>query len=342
MRFLAGISAVVMIAAAVYIALITFMVRYPLLEELPDHDFMPELRRLASNELYSELCVLGGDLEKSGLYCDNAEFKRLLSLAREKEHSIAEKSWRFLCGFISGKSVGTGDAAGAIVSDFLVFGDVRDLVLQAGLFAMGRETDPMLAAISGAGILTELFPVADWFPAALKILRKRGVFTQEFSRHLYRAISFAGKSRSLKKDGILANLYRLLSRQGVIRSMETMKHVKTPLHLDTAAKLAEKSPEKLHLAVRAAGEEVLEINAKVSADKLFSASRKGRAGLLTLKRNKILAVVKVISSGRAGSFLRNMAVSSEKCRFAFSAAAAVLFSAGVFLLFKKRRKADSR
>ncbi|MBQ4315585.1 MAG: hypothetical protein IJC21_09110, partial [Lentisphaeria bacterium] len=80
--------------------------------------------------------------------------------------------------------------------------------------------------------------------------------------------------------------------------------------------------------------EVLSSSFKVSDTVLFRYARKGTAGLFALKRSKLMAAVKIISSGRAGAFLREFSRQSKTCRnILFSLSAGLVFAGTALFCF---------
>lgn len=71
--------------------------------------------------------------------------------------------------------------AGAVVADFLVLGDVRDLLIQSIRGVRGQEVDPLIIALSTIGVLTTAAPEGDWIPSLLKSARKLGTLTRRTS-----------------------------------------------------------------------------------------------------------------------------------------------------------------
>lgn len=324
-KLLFNIFSTTLIVLGVYIALNTFFAQFLLLEELPLFDHMPQLRSLYAQGRYDAAALLGGDMLESGFY-RGRELEDLVEKSRKESGSAVGGSVRFLRGFISGKSDTVADAAGAVASDLLVYGDVRDVLIQTGLWVSGRKKDPFLLAISGAGILFEALPLADIFPALLKYFYRTEAFTDSFSGHAVKAMKNFKSSGSRK---LFTDMFTLWRKTGISRSGRIMKYVENPAQLNRCVLLAKESPAKLHLAVNAVGGDVLKFPEKVSARRLLDAALRGRAGLLTLKRSKLLVVVKLCSSGRFGSFIRHGAQSNSFFKYGAWAVSVLLVLSGL-------------
>ena len=331
-----------MIVMGAYIALVTFFAQYPLLEELPFFDHMPEVRRFYACGQYDEVVRLGKDMLASGVCSDRKTLEEIVRKSEKHTESVSGSSIRFLRGFISGKSDTAADAAGAIASDMLLYGDVRDMAVQGTLWAVGKENDPVLMAISGAGILFEVLPVLNYFPAVLKYLHRTGSLTKEFTAYVIGSIAKFKLHRKVERK-LFTELSRLVGMAGIRRTSRIMKFVKTPDELSSALRLAKESPEKAHLAVKATHGKVLHFSDKVPAMRLMDAALRGNKGLLTLKRAKWLAAVKIVSSGRLGAFIRHGARNSGTFRKYAYSVAAFLYGGGTIIilcciLWKKSKK----
>ena len=345
-KFWIRLFSIISIAAGAYIALVVFMAQFTLLEELADYDFAPEVRRLYAAGRYSEAAETARDMKKLNWGHQDDDFKRLMENAEKKDRSVTENGYRFIRGFVSGSGDTFSDAAGAVLADLVVYGDVRDLLVQSGLWLGGKETDPLLAALSGAGIVLEAVPIASWVPAALKLMRKWGAITEEFAEHLIKSLKFMKLEKGPGKSEyrLFTDLYTLFRRMGLRRSAAVMRCIKSPEDLSAAVRLAQRDPAKLHLAAISTGGEVLRMPAKYNLSRVLAVSRKGAAGLLTLKRQPLLTAVKLVSSGRLGAFLRHGARNSKRFRNGSYFLAAVLVisgSAGLVLTSKRRKKQEN-
>jgi hypothetical protein len=339
-RIYIKITAAISILLGVYIAVVTFSAQYRMQDELDDFDHMPELRSLFSQGKYEQAYQLGKDLQQTNWNNNAGELEAIVRISDKERSSWGMNGVKFLRGFFAGSGNSSADAAGAIISDLFIYGDVRDILIQSGLAVTGKKADKKLLALSGAGLLLEALPVANWFPAALKYLHKSGSLTAEFSNHLAKSLKKlkSGKSLSKAEKGVFLKLYTLFSRCGFYRTGEIMKFVKTPEQLANAGKFASASPQELTLAVKATKGEILNIAPESNFAKIFAASRKGTAGLFTLKRHNLFSAVKIISSGRAAVFIRRCVQENAKTQWIFYTVSLILIAAGTTALWKNRQK----
>ena len=338
-KFLSGSLVVFTAAAGVYIVVCALLANVTLLQEMPDADLIPELEQLVAQERYADAVQLGNDLKRSRWHCNDAKLDHLLKSAEDNQPQITEKVLKFIRGFLTGSPDSAADASGAIVADLVIYGDLRDLVIQGGNYITGNATDPIITGSSSAGLATEALPFAGWFPAALKLLRKSDAFSSEFADHLQRSLKFfKGQGRFTKEDRIfISDLYSLIGNIGIRRSFAVMRHIHSPAQLMRALLLSEHSPEELHLTVRATGGRVLYSTYRAAPWQLFKSGRKGPAGLGTLQQKKLMAATRLFSSGPAGDFIRSHARNSALTQTLFCIAGVLIcFSGAAMKRLKKK------
>lgn len=117
------------------------------------------------------------------------EPQKIEELKAELEYSIAEKFKAIAMGAVTGRVWDTFSGIGAIVSDFFVVGDIRDLGIQTWKFLTNKKTDSIVAVLSGVGIFLSVQPYADVSVS----------FAKNSVKYLRRISSFAGNNSILKK-----------------------------------------------------------------------------------------------------------------------------------------------
>jgi hypothetical protein len=209
---------------------------------LPDADLAAEVRTLRERGRFAEALVVAD----AGLAALDASDPRRDQLTRERAETQRRQQsmLRRLSDLARGALTGGGAAAadgpdaslelllGAVATDLLVIGDVRDLVIQSARWARGQSTDPVIVALSGVGIATTAAPLADWAPSVLKAARKSGAMTRSMADVVVRAA----------RDRNLADLRRIMDDAAVIArvaspagAMRLFRHVDSA---DDAARLA--------------------------------------------------------------------------------------------------------
>ena len=117
------------------------------------------------------------------------EPKKIEELKADLEYSVAEKFKAIAMGAITGKVWDTFSGIGAIVSDFFVWGDIRDLGIQTWKFFTNKKTDSIVAILSGVGIFLSVQPYADVSVS----------FAKNSVKYLKRISNFAGHNSILTK-----------------------------------------------------------------------------------------------------------------------------------------------
>ena len=87
--------------------------------------------------------------------------QKIKEFKADLEYTPVEKLKSIANGAITGRVYDTFSGIGAIVSDFLVWGDIRDLSIQSWRFLNNGKTDVIVAVLSGVGIFLSVKPYAD-------------------------------------------------------------------------------------------------------------------------------------------------------------------------------------
>lgn len=280
-------------------------------EALPPFDYWKEADTLLNQERFSEaLLVVDAGLEAV------PEHEKPL---RELRGAILQEQGRWMHRFQQvgrGALAGTGDSleavAGAVVADLFVFGDVRDLVVQAGRKLRGEETDPIIVGLSAGGILMTVNPAVDLGGALLKFARRIGAMSEPFARALGDALKRAVARRNSDEVAQVADDLAALSKTArPAVALAIFKHIDDPAELRLARRFAEQPGGVFTLWL--GGKQVLAW-LKVSAangDLMVKAARRGRAGFkyladhgaLMFKPHPILGLVKGLYKGNVPALL---------------------------------------
>ncbi len=254
------------------------------IDELPDHDYIAEIRALIAAKKYGEAKVLAEDVIKLELP-GRSTAEILKSEAEREAGKLHNRIWKSGRAFITGDPDGSvEEIGGSIVSDMLMYGDLRDLVKQGWFKITGRETDPVIIALAGAGLATEFVDAADWVPAVLKAFRKFGSMTGEIAGFIVKSCEQTIRNGKVSDAGKLffRNSKSLVKSAGFIRAKNIFSIVRKPDELALLSKAAAGDPHITHLVVRHAGESSGEILQK-SSGKLRQIARKGKMAVRLLK-----------------------------------------------------------
>lgn len=332
---------------------------YRALAALPEHNYVPEVKSMMMRNSFDEAEELCDDIIREKLP-GAEEAKSLKKICAAERASVRRRIRNAFNGFITGSTDSLEETGGALVSDLLLYGDVRDLTMQGYFYVTGQETDPLIALLSSAGIATTAVQYADWMPAMLKLLRKTGALTARFSKTLTgiaRTLIKTGKT-SGKNAKTLENLANLLKRNSFPRSVRFLKTVQTPKDLAMLSKLTKGKNTMPYLMILSGGEHGARLIRKHAASGkglklLRMASRRGPAGISWLARYKAVRYVKwgariakIFHSGHAYALIRQTlkAYPNSEWIFLLAAILAIAYSATMFrdlLSFRKKTKPES-
>lgn len=266
-------------------------------EELPDYDWLEEIRglqeegRLGEAEQLADWVLDGSDIT------NRSEVVAVRDEIHEKRTAFWNRAYRAGKGFVVGEGTSIEELGGAVVSDFLLWGDIRDLAKQGWNKATGKETDPVVAGLAAVGVLTS---VASYVPdpaegaevsadasfSLLKTLRKTGHLSRRFCDVLVDGCRKSVKTKSLTKGmkEIVVGMKGLFDGAGAARAAAIMKHVDDVDSLTAVSKMAKKAAEPAAILVRkhgAAGVDAIRELSKAEdgAEALAKAARKGPKGL---------------------------------------------------------------
>lgn len=255
------------------------------LRALPAHDFHAEAERFRRAEDYdSALLVI-----EAGLIDAEPGRARQLEALRDRvqreQRSIARRLRDVGHGALTGQGESAEALGGAVAADLLVFGDVRDLVIQSGRALRGEDTDEVIVALSAAGLVLTAAPALDLGTAMLKAARRLGALSARFARGLTRLARRAvarGDAGALRK--VLDDTAGLTFRARTRPALRILRHVDDPADLRFAARLSGR-PGGAY-ALHAGGAAAMQwgrVTGKAGERWLLRAARKGPRGIELLR-----------------------------------------------------------
>ena len=324
------------------------------LYEIPEYNYVPEVKKLIYLNRFGEAEELCRDIILQDLP-GAEEAKVLHKLCKNESKSASRRIGLVLNGFIKGSANSLEEAGGALVSDLIIYGDIRDLLMQGYFKITGQETDPLIVLLSTAGLATSLLQTADWVPAAMKILVKTGAVTAHFRRTMTRMLRTVLKNGKAGKPVIecFDDLAGLIKRNSFPRTARFMKYINTPKELAFYRKLTAKSSSMPYLILTAGKKNGAYViakfgNSRVGNKLLEAAARRGPAGVAWLSRYKVVRtakwsarIAKAIHTGHAGRFFYHTLRTFPASKWIFLPAALMLliYSSTIILdLFPGKKK----
>lgn len=303
------------------------------LEKLPLMDVAARAAELRGEGRFGEAMVVveaGLDWMKN----ESGPAREALVAERARIEEAQTGLWarvkRMGAGALTGEADSMEALAGAVVADFFVIGDIRDLVLEGVKSVQtGEEPDPVIVALSTAGLVTTLAPEIDWAPSVMKAGRRMGAMTRRMGAIVVDAVK-------TRKAVVLTEVFEdvgTLSRKGGPRfAAEVLRFVDDPAALRRRAAFVEKraveGPFALHVlgaeaevllptAVRvgdplegvaraaleqprAAEELAVMLSRRGEAGKEFLRSGEGKRLVALIRPHPLLGAMKFVAKDRAG------------------------------------------
>ena len=250
----------------IYILLTAQPTAEELLERLPDYDHTAAARRLMAEKRYGEAKVLCRDIIDNDLPGKKSA-GIIIQMCDEKLHSVKIRLLRTAEAFITGNPGESIEQAGAaVVSDMMMYGDIRDLVMQGYFKVAGKETDPYVAAFAAAGLISEFVDAVDWLPSLFKALRRAGAVPDKMARQIIGILrkSAVNSGPAVKLCG---NMKDIFTQGGFLRTKNIFKNLDHADDIAAAAKVMRKAPGAAHLVSRSAGKNTAEVFRKLAAEK---------------------------------------------------------------------------
>lgn len=252
---------------------------------LPNYNYVPEIIMRRDKGDLDEALQLAKFVIKNP---DLPEQEKAVRLEHEIEAEMNSPSrWinKAMKGFFTGSVDSGQEIAGAIASDMVIYGDIRDLTVQGYRGVTGQEVDTLVASLSGVGLLTEFFDAVDWVPSVFKIFRKAGVLT---SRFVDMFVNLVKKSQAANRiDDSLKLVFSqtadLVEKMGMKRSASVFRYVDTADDLAAISKLSIKAPDEAYLLVKWGGDKTFDTLKKMDLTDenlilIRSAAKKGPDG----------------------------------------------------------------
>lgn len=222
---------------------------------LPDYNYMADAWDMLREGKFQSAKELCGDIIRNDLP-GAEEAKAVYKLCDAEITGAKQRIYRVANGFVTGSGKSIEEAGGAVISDLIIYGDVRDLAIQGYYKVTGKETDLFIVALSSIGLATELVCWADWMPAMLKAFRKAGALTETFAQSVMKAMKklIKGGKTDLATRKLFTDFSTLVRTNSFPRSAYILRYVDTPNDLAVYANVAVKSHSLPYLLLRSGGE----------------------------------------------------------------------------------------
>lgn len=270
------------------------------LEQLSDYDYTASARRLVAEKKYGEAKALCLDIIENDLPGKKSA-AIIVGICDEKLNSAGNRLYMAAKSFVTGDPGESVEQAGAaVISDMLMYGDVRDLAVQGYNKLTGQETDIYVAAFAAAGLASEVFDAADWLPALFKALRKAGAVPDQMARSIIfmfrKTAVWSGESLKFCR-----NMKDIYLRSGFWRTKSIFRYLEHADEIADVWRFVKKSPSAAHLISRSAGKNTAAVFRKLLAENRSPAFIKK---MLSKGPNGITIVLRAGRSMKKGNALK--------------------------------------
>ncbi len=200
------------------------------------------------------------------------ECATVAAAARVRWDALSAQLDRCWQGVWTGRGEAAAGVGCAIASDLLVFGDVRDLTIQAFAWGQGDATDPVLIGLSTAGIALTFVPHVGAGNALLKGARRAGALSTGLARN----VTVLVRQRAWPAlAGLFTDVGRIGTKLGPARATRALAYADDTAEMATLARFVETAPHPI-VGLRLGGKRV----ASIADDAVYRAGlERGPAGL---------------------------------------------------------------
>jgi hypothetical protein len=241
----------------------------------------------------------------------NPKAVKLLDEIDKVRASYTYRKNKFFEGLTKGKSDEDIGRVTAIISDFLVVGDVRDLTIAGTNYANGKEVDKTIVALSSLGILASastLYTLGATAPlkssiSVLKFGKRAGKIPSWLNKQIIKQANIATETKSLNNiKKLLDPIHKLHKKIGLKQTLNLIKETKNLSELKSMVKLSQKFGKKSNILLQSTGAKSLKLienMPNVKNKNILYASTYGSNGITALKKmgqSKFITRMKVTSN----------------------------------------------
>lgn len=135
---------------------------------LPNFDYIEEVKRLRSERADEAKMLARYIFETEGMP-NQVESRQIYEEIERDQKNWWNRTKRAASGFATGDGGSIEELGGSVVSDMVLYGDIRDLIKHSYFKVTKNEKgDAFIITLSTFGLATEFVDVVDWTPAVLK------------------------------------------------------------------------------------------------------------------------------------------------------------------------------
>jgi len=260
-------------------------------------DPMPKTWELIEKNKYAEASDYLSYFMQFDYVKENPRAVELFNALQQKRNSYEYKQEKFIQGIIEGKSDENIGKVSAIASDFLVIGDVRDLVIEGNNYINNKRVDGVVVALSTLGLVATISTVNTFGTTStvkgsisiLKYAKKVNMIPNWLNRTIIKEAKVSKKTKSLNNIvGILEPIHTLYERVGLRQTLNLLYKTKNLNELKGVVKLSKKfgtrSSQLLKLTGIKSIKEISTLSKVAKPETILYASSYGKRGLIALQK----------------------------------------------------------
>ncbi|HPI40900.1 MAG TPA: HNH/ENDO VII family nuclease [Pseudobdellovibrionaceae bacterium] len=267
---------------------------------LPNADFsqlvrvnpVPQTQLLVQDKKFAEANDYLSYFKEYEYMKEDAEAIRLSQFIQETRESWIYKLKKMNSGFWTGESDETEGQVASVVSDFLVIGDLRDLVIEGNNLIQEKDVDKVNTSLATVGVVSSVAVVtASAKPAItfLKMTHKAGKMPKWLGKTLVESAEIAKKTNSLDhlKD-IFSNVHGLYKTAGARTTLELLAKSKDINDFRRLAKFGKVFGNKTPTLLKVGGDDAITAFQRLGGaekDTILEASTYGNEGVKFLEKN---------------------------------------------------------
>lgn len=192
----------------------------------------------------------------------NKEAQKLLQQIKNKRDELSYQTSKLLEGVMYGISDEPIGNTSAIISDFFLFGDLRDLTIQAIKYSKDEEIDEIIIALSTIGVIasaTTYMTMETTAPAkvaisTLKIARRSNKMPPWIGKYVKNTLPLIKETKSIKPiSKLLDNVSSIKNQNNLAQTIEILSKTKSLSSLIKVSKISAKFGDKTSMLLKLGG-----------------------------------------------------------------------------------------
>jgi hypothetical protein len=231
-------------------------------------------RGVAEREIRSALA--SGDVDLAQSFVDLAAERNLpidpalpekVKAADADQHTFANTTGRFVHGLWTGEPTDFASLAGTAFGDLFLFGDIRDAAREGTRYLTGRQYDPWILGLAGAGIAITAATYASFGATAPERVGVSLVKAARRTGRLNPALAVRAAREAVKVEGagglvgLVQNTGRIEAKAGSQAALDGLAIAQEPQDMSRLARLAAAKGGKTRAIVKLLGRAALVLTA---------------------------------------------------------------------------------